>query len=176
MGSQRRHKRGFERVGELRPEELGLPPKKSRELSLAAAWRRAAGEAIADRVAAVRIARGTLEIRVDPAHTSWAHTIFELLPLIAGRLARGHPGLGVRKARLLAESAGSGFPDIVVRPSSSEVPYAGSGLPSRRPQPDEPVATATPSCQPVGDTDPADRLRKLAELYLERMDTDDQKP
>ena len=177
MSSRRRHNRGFERVGELRPEELGLPRKKSRELAVAAAWRQAAGEAIADRVAAVRITRGTLEIRLDPAHASWAHTILELLPLVAGRLAHEHPGLGVRKARLLAEPPGSRFPDIVVSATtSSEVPRTGAGAPSRRRHPDEPATTATPSGQPVADTEPAERLRRLARLYLERTDTGNQKP
>ena len=142
MNSRKRNQRGFERVGAVRAKELGLPQRKTQELTLASRWRKAAGGAVADRVVRVRVARGTLEVHLDPLHASWATTIVELLPQIAGRLARDHPGLRLRRARLLAEPPVPPFADVVVSAARD------SGL-------------SPPS-------DPASRLRELARRYLER--------
>jgi len=162
MSSQKRHQRGFERVGQVRAEELGLPQRKTRELTLAALWRKAAGAAIADRVAHVRVARGTLEVHMDPVHASWAPTVAELLPQIAGRLARDHPGLKLRRARLLAEPPVSRFPDVVVSAAPPEGDTATRVEPSPRRRP---VDGGSGISSPSG---ASARLRELASRYLAR--------
>ncbi len=102
MGQGRR-RRGFEHVGRLSASQLGLPPRLARELLLATAWRRVAGETIARRAAAVRVRRGVLEIRVPDEH--WATMISELIPRLAGRMAAAYPELGVRKFRMQREGS-----------------------------------------------------------------------
>ena len=98
--AQGRRRRGFERVGRVPANQLGLPTRLAKELLLAAAWRHVAGETIARR-AAVRVSRGVLEIRVPDEH--WATLISELIPRIAGRMAAAYPELQVRKFRLHRE-------------------------------------------------------------------------
>jgi predicted nucleic acid-binding Zn ribbon protein len=98
-----RRKRGFERAGSFRPDQLGLPARRSRDLHLALAWIRVAGEAIARHARAMRVRRGVLEVEVlDPR---WMATMKELMPRLTGRLTAACPELRVRKYRLLdAES------------------------------------------------------------------------
>ena len=87
----------FERAGRLPASQLGLPLRLAKDLLLDTAWRQVAGETIARR-AAVRVRRGVLEIRATDPH--WASMISELMPRIAGRLARAYPELGIRKVRV----------------------------------------------------------------------------
>ena len=101
----KRRRRGFEQAGNFRPDQLGLPAKRTRDLQLALGWLRVAGEGIARHARALRVRRGVLEIEVRDGR--WAETLRELLPQLTGRLAKACPELGVRKFRLLqAESEG----------------------------------------------------------------------
>jgi hypothetical protein len=103
MNPKRRH-RGFERAGAFKPAELGLPSKRSKELTLGLAWTRVAGEAISRSAPAAGIRRGTFEVEV--AEGRWAETMIEMMPRLASRLASEHPELGIRKWRLLQEGTG----------------------------------------------------------------------
>jgi hypothetical protein len=104
MNRVRRKNRGFAPAGALPPEQIGLSAKRSRELRLGLAWRRVAGEAVTRRACVRAVVRGTLIVDLLDADRSWAETIIELLPRLAGRLALSHPDLGVRRCRLV-------FPD-----------------------------------------------------------------
>jgi hypothetical protein len=100
MISKRRN-RGFQKAGSMLPQELGLPPKRSRELQLAVAWARVAGEAVSRCAPALRIHRGVLEVEAEDRR--WLDTMREMMPRLAGRLAACYPELGIRKWRLLQE-------------------------------------------------------------------------
>ena len=92
-----RRNRGFERCGALSVEALGLPRARARELLLAHAWQRAAGEPMAGRVQ-VTVRRGVLELEAsDPA---WHEAIERLLPELALAVVREAPSLGIRSYRL----------------------------------------------------------------------------
>lgn len=94
-----RRKRGFERAGSFRPDQLGLPARRSRDLQLALAWLRVAGEGIARHARALRVRRGVLEVEIrDPR---WMATMKDLMPRLMGRLTATFPELRVRKFRLL---------------------------------------------------------------------------
>lgn len=97
--SENRFRKGFQPAGTVSPEELGLPRKRARELLLAVAWRRVAGEALAARAEARRVFRGVLE--VEPLEPDVRETLRTLLPELAGRIAAGYPALGVRRCRLI---------------------------------------------------------------------------
>jgi hypothetical protein len=92
-----RRARGFESLGRVGPTELGLPAREARRLLLAHAWRSAVGDAIAKRLQPVRVVRGTVEIEADAL---WARDLRDVLPSLAGRLARAAPELGVQRFRL----------------------------------------------------------------------------
>lgn len=95
----RRRSRGFEPVGRLPLDGLGLPKSRAREMVLAQAWEEVAGRAIAARARPLRVVRGLLEIEVEDG--PWAESLGPLVPGLAGRLSARHPELGVRKFRLL---------------------------------------------------------------------------
>jgi predicted nucleic acid-binding Zn ribbon protein len=95
----KRRRRGFERVGSFRPEQLGLPKGRTNDLQLALAWKRVAGDAIARHAMALRVRRGVLEVEVQEGR--WAATVRDLMRRLTGRLAAACPELGVRKFRLL---------------------------------------------------------------------------
>jgi hypothetical protein len=101
-------------------------------------------------------------VHLDPLHASWATTIVELLPQIAGRLARDHPGLRLRRARLLAEPPVPPFADVVV----SAAPPERDSVPCVDSRPHLPPADRDSGLSPP--SDPASRLRELARRYLER--------
>jgi predicted nucleic acid-binding Zn ribbon protein len=92
--------RGFQPVGSIRPDQLGLPAKRARELTLALGWRQVAGDVMARQVTAVAVKRGVLE--VQPSDRRWAETVRPLLPVLAGKLAATCPSLKIRKCRVLA--------------------------------------------------------------------------
>ena len=159
----RRRRRGFEPTGSCSPDQLGLPARKSRELRLAVAWREVAGEALARRAEAVRVHRGTLEVQVDERR--WEVTVRGLLPRLAARLARGYPGLGVKRCRLLVADGESVSRGEAVALEEGEI------RPAR-----EPNAPATPEpprndgteAQPEEDL--GERLARLGERYLARAE------
>lgn len=150
--SVRRFRSGFRLVGRLRPDQMGLPAARGRELLLAHAWARVAGQALARRAVAHRIVRGVLEIEV--ADERWVETLVQLIPRLAGRLSSSYPQLGVRRFRLLR----------------------GSTKPRGRPQPlvqaDEPDAVASSPAGPDGPetavgADEAPSAARVMERYLE---------
>lgn len=172
----RRGQRGFRRAGELSADRLEMPVARARELRLATAWRKVAGEAIAHRAPVRGIRRGVLEIEVPDER--WASTLRELIPRLAGRLAGGYPDLGVKKLRL--RLAGE-----VETPRARAIPPAGD-------------ATAADDSAPFPDGDPPppaehsspreareeeetaapieERLGRLADEYLDRSSRRGQKP
>ncbi len=107
----RRRNRGFERAGSFEPEELGLPDRRNRELRLALAWAAVAGEEISRCAPAVRIRRGVLEVEAEDSR--WAEIMWQTMPRLAGRLAKSHPELGVRKWRLLHDGAAKAATPVV---------------------------------------------------------------
>ncbi|HEX6851479.1 MAG TPA: DciA family protein [Candidatus Polarisedimenticolaceae bacterium] len=90
----------FVRLGEVGASAIGLPERLARELELARAWRRVAGEAVARRLVPEGIRRGVLELRVEDPR--WLPTARALAPKLAFRMSREAPGLGVKRLRLLA--------------------------------------------------------------------------
>jgi hypothetical protein len=150
-----RRDRGFERVGGLPADQLGLPRARGRELVLDRAWRQVAGEAVARRAVARRVVRGVLEVEVDDER--WIETLRPLVPRLAGRLAGQYPELRVHKFRLILDRS----------------------RPLPRPQPVEAIDRAAPPSEPrspaksaphdpTSDEAPAERLTRIMERYLDR--------
>lgn len=157
----RRRRRGFEGTGACAPDQLGLPKRKSRELRLAVAWREVAGEVLAGRAEAVRVNRGTLEVQVDERR--WEETVRALLPRLAGRVARAHPGLGVRRCRLLVQEG-----DSVRRGEAVEL--EGDDARADRARPAPPTADEPEKAEPPTDGDVTQRLTRLGDRYLARSE------
>lgn len=86
-------------MGRIGADELGLPRKQARALLLAVAWRRVAGEALAERAPARRVFRGVLE--VEASGPRCAEELRRVLPALAGRIAADYPALGVRRCRVI---------------------------------------------------------------------------
>ncbi len=152
--TQRRHNRGFERVG---PDSLGggaLPARRERDLRLGQAWREVVGEPLAERARVRRVARGVLEIEIDDAR--WADAIAPALAGLAARLAAGHPELSIRRYRVRIGDSGATPP---ARPLGvpGDLP-SDSGPAGSDPRP---ARHDTRSARP-----PA--LEELAERYLRR--------
>jgi len=116
--SSERRSSGFEPAGRIGPDQLGLPKRRARELLLAVAWRRVAGERLAARAEPRRVYRGVLEVEALDADT--AESLRMLLPELAGRIAAGFPALGVRKCRLIE----SGPDEPRSRPREIRMPEA----------------------------------------------------
>ena len=96
----RRFQRGFRPLGGVDPgRAAGLSAARVRDLRLQRAWLDVAGEALAQRVQAVRVSRGVLELAVDDPR--WARELRALIPRLAVRLARADADLGIRKFRIL---------------------------------------------------------------------------
>jgi hypothetical protein len=112
MGFARRKGR-FLAAGELDPLQLGLPRARARELLLASAWRRTAGEALARHVGA-RKGRGDVLV-LSVRDERWAAALGEILPSLAARLAARFPELGL--ARFKIEGLAGG--DLAAEPLPS---------------------------------------------------------
>lgn len=154
----RRIRKGFKPLGQIRVRDLDVPARRAKELLLAHAWRRVAGEALFERLRARGVRRGVLEIEVgDPR---WARGAGILLPKLAGRLATESPDLGVRKVRLRV----SGEP-LAKALSLAQEPGSPPG-PEYSPRPAE---TAAGESTGATDEDPRRRLERLARLYLKRV-------
>jgi hypothetical protein len=99
----KRRRKGFERAGSFGPGQLGLPAGCAREIQLALAWSRVAGDAISRHAKALGVRRGVLQVEVNDER--WKEAVQEILPQLTGRLAAICPELRIRKFRLLtAES------------------------------------------------------------------------
>lgn len=150
--------RGFARLADVGPEELGLPAPHARRLRLAHAWAEVAGEPLASHVAAVSVRRGVLEVEAEDER--WAEALADLLARLAGRLAALYPALGVRKLRIRHGQ--------VRRPAVAVTADPSPG-PDRRPTVRE---RGGPRREPQTvrdqDEDLESRLRELAARYLER--------
>jgi len=160
----RRNERGFRKAGDLRADRLEMPAARARELRLATAWQAVAGEAIARRAPARGIRRGVLEVEVPDER--WASTLRELIPRLAGRLSGAYPDLGVKKLRLI-------LPGVAGKPRAVAVSPVDDGATSEE--------TASPPEDPGQDEEQTpveleERLSRLAERYLDRAQTRDQKP
>jgi hypothetical protein len=88
--------RSFRPLAAIGPAGLGLSRTRERELTLAHAWRGAAGPALAAQ-ARVTLRRGVLE--VVAADAAWLAALEPLMPAIAARMARRWPGLELRAWR-----------------------------------------------------------------------------
>ena len=99
----KRSRRGFRHVADLSARGMGLPAARARELRLARAWRRVAGEPLARHVRARGIVRGVLLVEADSA--AWRTAAESLLPRLASRLASAFPDLGVKRFRLCAPNS-----------------------------------------------------------------------
>ena len=157
----RRRRRGFERTGTCSPDQLGLSSRRSRELRLAVAWREVAGETLANRAAALRVSRGTLEVQVDERR--WEVTVRALLPRLAARLARLYPVLGVKRCRLLVQDGDSVSRGEAVALEEDEL-LADREPPTPRPLDDSKREDPSP------DEDLGERLARLGERYLARAE------
>lgn len=154
--ASRRRRRGFEPVGRLSAEELGLPRRRARELTLRAAWQRIAGEALAKRAAALTIERGVLVIGIEDER--WVETTKALIPRLVGRLAGLHPELGVRRCRLRVGKRDSSEAPLQVVPEQPSEPGTSDGRPTEGSKGDR----SGPDI-PVGE-----RLEIAMERYLEQ--------
>jgi len=150
-----RRGRGFERVGKLPAHGLGLPVGRAKELRLAHAWRRIAGETMARHARARRVLRGILEVEVD--ERSWYDAVEPLLGSLARELAETCPELGIRRYRLLRADARS-------LPEPSPLPNVAL---RRREAPSAP-GRAHAEVVPEVPTDPLERLRRLGRRYEAR--------
>jgi hypothetical protein len=152
--SNRRRHRGFERAGNLPYDGLGLPRARGRELVLAQAWAGAAGPAVASRTRSLQLRRGVLVVEVEEG--PWSTTIDELLPRLAGRLARMRPELGLRSCRLAGQRSARRLAQPSSGPRQREAAAAAPALSTVRAKPGE-------TAPPLGE-----RLDELARRYLER--------
>jgi hypothetical protein len=163
MRVNRRH-RGFVQAGNLRPEELGVPAARAKELVLMRAWTAVAGEGIARRAPARRIHRGVLEIEVPDE--AWARELAGLVPRLAGRLSGRFPALGVKRFRLLVAGEGR-------KPEARAVPELPpeeleAAAPGEETREADTVGESAPSDEEPSETGQVlDRLEELMESYLD---------
>ncbi len=163
MPTRRRH-RGFERAGHVPAGTLGLSLARSRELALAGAWVRVAGETLARHATPLRVRGGVLEIRVEDER--WLPPLRALIPRLAGRLAAEYPGFGVRKFRL-RRCQGGDEPPAEVEPWVREA--SGGAEAGIDPRPPHAEAAEPTRAVPSGE-----RLERAMERYLGRVN--DQTP
>jgi len=152
-----RRRRGFEQVGRLSTEELGLSRRRARELTLRVAWQQIAGEALARRAMALSIERGVLVIGIEDER--WVETAKALIPRLVGRLAGSHPELGVRRCRLRVGERGPSDVAFPVVPEESSDP----GEHDRAPRPESETQRPSSTEIPTGE-----RLEIAMERYLEQ--------
>jgi len=126
---------------------------RARELTIATAWRAAAGPALARRAEVVGLRRGVLEVSVSDER--WRHALEPLLPEIAGRIAGRHRDLGIRACRIVP---GDAPPRAIVETADSE--------PVRRPRPPAGEAPSARAPEPLELR--LRRLRAVGERYLAR--------
>lgn len=150
-----RHRRasGFLALGSLHPRELGFPERRSKELRLAHAWRRVAGEPLASRARATRVVRGVLHIHVEDPR--WAPVVRRVLPRLAGRLSGSFPELGVKKLRLEIKDAGEPSCTRTVAPEPPDAPGGSARVEGR-----------SRESSRAGKPRPA--IEELANRYMER--------
>lgn len=153
-----RGRSGFERLGRLDVDNLGLPARQARDLLLEHTWQRVAGEAVARRARAVRVQRGVLEIEVT--ESAWAKNLKPLLPRLIGRLARVAPELGVKKFRLRLEGESVLPPGSPVPALEEDAGHEKATAP--------PKTEAGPASAPEEQGTQPGRLLDLAQRYLER--------
>jgi hypothetical protein len=139
---RRRRKGAFDRLGRLPAERLGLSARRTRELALADAWRRAAGEALSRRTQALRVERGVLLIRRLDDAPDWAGTLAALLPELGGRVAALRPEIGVKRIRLL---------DAAGRALGGPQPVRPVAEPEPAEERDRQPARSTPTVEQVRD-------------------------
>jgi hypothetical protein len=144
-------------VGRLSAEELGLPRRRARELTLRVAWQRVAGDALARRAVPLSIERGVLVVGI--ADERWIDTARALIPRLVGRLAGAHPELGVRRCRLRVGDRDATEAPVRIVPEEPGEAGTAEGDPSVRPS-DEGLGTPE---LPV-----ASRLELAMERYLEQ--------
>lgn len=152
-----RRRRGFERVGRLGADELGLSRRRAHELTLSAAWQRVAGAALARRARALSIERGVLVIGIEDER--WVETAKALIPRLVGRLMGLHPGLGVRRCRLRVGERRATEAALQVVPEESKKSGTSDRNPLPLPETDRPSFPEIP----VGE-----RLKIAMERYLEQ--------
>jgi len=159
MAAQRR--RGFERLGATGARALGLPASRARALTLADAWRRAAGAALAERARALRVERGVLEIEVPEGR--WAEALEDDLVTLAARAAALAPGLAIRKLRVR-------LPDGTEARAASPLGKAPEPPPDRAPRAgNDAIRPRGPGVgSPAPDRTALDRLEDLRDRYVER--------
>jgi hypothetical protein len=161
MGSPRRRERGFLRLGDLSPAQVGLPRKHAEELRLEVLWRRIAGELLARKVRPARRRGGILELTVEDE--GWARVLSsDLLRDLAGRLAGEAPEWKVRKfvIRMPRDAARTRSPALPV-----PVAAGASGLETNR----GPGAGGAPPEPPAPPSLEA-RLRSAREEYLRNLE------
>jgi len=151
-----RRRRGFERVGRLGTEDLGLSRRRARELTLSTAWQRVAGAPLARRARALSIERGVLVIGIEDER--WVETAKALIPRLVGRLMGLHPELGVRRCRLRVGDRKATETALQVEPEQAN--EAGT-LDRDRSPPDSDRSSAP--AVPAGE-----RLEIAMERYLEQ--------
>jgi hypothetical protein len=142
-------------------DQLGLPPAQARELVLADGWREVAGDALAERVRALRVRRGTLEVELPEG--PWERALADLVPRLAGRLAARRPQLGIARLRVVAAGATvRECPQAQPVPPPEErdlVPSPANARP--------PAVAPAPACAPAREVEPLeDRLRRAMQRYL----------
>lgn len=153
-GVRRRGEGGFRGAGSFDAEAAGLPKPLAKKLELIRAWRSVAGPILADRARAVQIVRGVVELAVeDPA---WARQVVPLLPLLAARLTRAAPTLGIRKFRVTVGG------EVRIPPTAP--PEVNEHPATAGPAPPLASSAAIPDLPSEGD--PEARISDLARRYL----------
>lgn len=94
----RRRRRDFRGIVDGAGALRGLSATRGEHLRLAAAWRRAAGDALSRHVEPSAWSRGTLTLRARDAH--WADAVRPLLGELLGRVARDCAAVELRRYRL----------------------------------------------------------------------------
>ena len=145
----------FRSLGELGPGATGLPVRRLRDLALADAWRRVAGEAIARRTGKIRVARGTLVIEAPDRR--WAEVLSTDVPRLAGRLAAEVPGAGIRRASLRIEGESGSFAEFEVAAVARDGPVVEARRGDRAP--------GGPTGEPAALHGSPEGLERLAERY-----------
>ncbi len=150
---RRRAYREFERLGGLRARNLGLSARRSRQLELVSAWRRAGGEAFFRLARPLRVRRGTVELELVDADPGRRRELLDALPALGASLAASLPDRRIERVRLEHPDIGAISVAVASGPTATAVGVRRASPP---PGPGDRAAAG-----PVA-------LEELMERYLER--------
>jgi hypothetical protein len=122
-------RKNFVSVGSFPAERVGLSSRRSAQLTLIAAWTRAAGPQLAPRATPAGIRGGVLELRMTADDESWSRTLLECIPILGAAIASAHPRLGIEAVRLVNSDGSLAGPTLALADGDAvdpgRAPYLG---------------------------------------------------